>query len=153
MQAFGKHLVGDASAVLSVMDQRYFTERDGHVIRRVRAAPVLHGEGERVFLDRLELLVEPGLAAQPTGVYDDPLVSLAVSYDGGKTWGNERFVGAGRVGQYLRRLVWTRNGSGPNVQARFTCTDPVPWNVIDCFCDATGFAQSAQPGGGGQAAA
>jgi hypothetical protein len=381
MQAFGKHLVGDASATISAMDLRYTTEVDGHVIRRQRAAPILRGEGERVFADRLELLIEPGVAQQASqvpyaqqvradgatyywrlgettglvaadslgpapgtisggvtlnqpgaladsnpamafvaasggqialpaltvalafsieawvrttdrtqlsqtifsqrsavtslpgqvyfavtkvggtvvlygqsitnsnftstrdladgvwhhvvmtwdsggaarsyvdGVLDttaagttartvsvpyaagiafdpagpgtnwngslddiaiyptvltpaqiaahyaarlapavvntaasDPQVSLAISYDGGKTWGNERFVGAGRVGQYTRRLIWTRCGSGGSVQARFTCTDPVPWNLIDCFIDATGIQPVSQRGGGEAAA-
>jgi hypothetical protein len=154
MQAYGKHLVGDAtSGVISQMDQRYFTERDGSVIRRVRAAPVLHGEGERVFVDRLELYLEPGLGPEPGVYYSDPKVSLAMSYDGGKTWSNERFVGAGLVGQYGRRLVWCRNGSGWAAQARFTCTDPVTWNVIDCFLDGSGFAQGGGGQGGNEAAA
>jgi hypothetical protein len=155
VQSFGKHLVGETgSDVISWMDQRFFTERDGHVIQRQRYAPVLHGEGERVFVDRLELYLEPGLGPQP-GVYDeDPQVSLAISYNAGKTWSNERFVGAGRVGQYGRRLVWTRNGSGTSVQARITCTDPVTWNVIDCFVDGSGWTDLSQTQrGGGQAAA
>jgi hypothetical protein len=144
MQSFGKHLVGEAgSDVISIMDQRFFTERDGQMIQRQRYAPVLHGEGERVFADRLELYLEPGLnpTTSPTA---DPLVSLAISYNAGKTWSNERFVGAGRIGQYGRRLAWTRNGSGTSVQARFTCTDPVPWNVIDCFIEGSGFADTGQ---------
>jgi hypothetical protein len=150
MYAFGEHVVGDSTLVLSRLDQRFFTERDGSAIRRLRAAPVLHGDGSRVYLDRFELYLEPGLnpVTSPTG---DPQVSLAVSYDGGKTWGNERFVGAGRLGDYKRRLIWTRCGSGTSVQTRIVCSDPVPWNVIDCYIDGSGF-QTA-PRRGGEAAA
>ena len=153
MQAFGQHLVGDATTgFIWAMDQRYLTEGDQSVIRRVRAAPVLHGDGSRVYLDRIELYLEPGLnlTTSPTA---DPLVSLSLSYDGGKTWGNERFVGAGRVGQYGRRLVWTRNGSGTSVQARFVCSDQVPWNVIDCFVDGSGFTTPRQRTSSGNEAA
>jgi hypothetical protein len=145
MQAFGFHLVGDATTdVIAIMDQRYLTERDGSVIRRLRVAPVLRGEGERVFLDRVELFLEAGLNPN-TNPTADPLVSLQVSYDGGKTWGNERFVGAGRIGQYGRRLVWARCGSGASVQARFVCTDPTAWNVMDCFIDGSGISQLRGP--------
>lgn len=149
-QAFGVHLMADAtSAYISVLDPNTYTELDGRVIRRMRITPTLHGEGERVFLDRIELFVEPGLGQQPGMPYDNPKVMLQVSYDGGKTWGNERHGSAGLVGQYQRRVAWPRCGSGWAVTAKFTCSDPVPWNLIDCYMDASGLAGPTTPPGPG----
>lgn len=143
--AFGIHLVADAdTSLIAQLDQNTYTDLDGSVIRRIRITPTLHGEGERVFLDRVELFVEPGLAQQPGQPYDNPKVMLQVSYDGGKTWGNERHGSAGLVGQYQRRVAWPRCGSGWAVTAKFTCTDPVPWNLIDCYMDASGLAGASQ---------
>lgn len=145
MMAFGRHIVADGdSPYLAYLDHAATTDLDGSVIRRMRVTPTLHGEGDRVFVDRLELFLEPGLAPQPGDVYADPKVMLQLSYDGGKTWSNERFGSAGLVGQYQRRVSWPRCGSGWTVVARFVCSDPVPWNLIDCFIEGSGFAPLGQ---------
>lgn len=141
MMAFGQHLAADGeTSLIAVIDDGIQTDLDGSPIRRVRIPPALHGEGERVFVDRLELFLEPGLAPQPGQPYDNPQVLLQMSYDGGKTWSNERHASAGLTGQYQRRVAWPRCGSGWTVVCKFTCSDPVPWNVIDCFLDGQGFA-------------
>lgn len=142
VEAFGKHLVGNAvTDQISYLDQQYTTEADGSVIRRVRIAPTLHGEGERVFVDRLEVFLEPGLTPQedPTVYFSNPKVMLRMSYDGGKTWGNERQCAAGRTGEYTRRVAFTRCGSGWSVTPQIVCSDPVQWNVIDCYLQGQGF--------------
>lgn len=143
--AFGLHLVGDGTTnTINVLDQRYVTEADGSIIRRVIIPPMLFGDGSRVYVDRLQLYLEPGLAPQsPTTGYN-PLVSLSLSGNAGKTWSNERFVSAGLVGQYGRKLVWTRCGSSENgMVPRFVFTDPVLWRVVDCLVDGQGFATQA----------
>ncbi|HEY1492208.1 MAG TPA: hypothetical protein VGF35_06250, partial [Steroidobacteraceae bacterium] len=143
MMAFGQHVVGDAqTSTLSILDETVSTDL-GAGIRRVRVLPTLHGDGERVFVDRIELYLEPGLAPQPGNVAADPQVMLSLSYDGGKTWGNERRGSAGLVGQYHRRVAWPRCGSGWAVTPMLTCSDPVPWNLIDCFVDASGMVAAA----------
>jgi hypothetical protein len=143
MLAFGQQVVGDAvTGILAILDETVSTDLDAN-IRRVRVLPTLHGDGERVFVDRIELYLEPGLAPQPGNVAADPQVLLSLSYDGGKTWGNERRGSAGLVGQYHRRVAWPRCGSGWAVTPMLTCSDPVPWNLIDCFVDASGMVAAA----------
>lgn len=141
--AMGLHIIGDQdTGKISVMDQRFYTDVDGSVIRRVRVPPALFSNGRRVTLDRLELRMQPGLAPQSPVTGYNPLVSLSLSGDMGQTWSNERFVSAGLVGQYGRKLVWTQNGSSENgMVPRFVCTDPVQWNLVDLLVEGTGFGQ------------
>jgi hypothetical protein len=55
------------------------------------------------------------------------------SSDGGKTWGNERSVSVGQVGQYRRRAFVTRLGSPRLWVPEISVSDPTPWRIIDAY--------------------
>lgn len=80
-------------------------------IRMERISPTMSQDGNRIFYGRLQLDMQVGV-----GNADDPnpTVQLQVSNDGGQTWGVTRSVSAGRVGQYLARVKFERNGSARN---------------------------------------
>ena len=128
----GLQLTGDASGVISSMDVTYGTETDGTAIRRLRRAPVLVNEQKRINLGRLELSMEVGLGVA-VGQGSDPQVLFRASADGGQTWGNERQASAGRMGEYRRRVFWTRLGSPRLWVPEVTMTDPIAWRIMGAF--------------------
>ena len=55
----------------------------------------------------------------------NPKVSLRISRDGGRTFGNERWVPLGRLGQYYTRVMLRRLGSARDFVVQITLTEPV----------------------------
>lgn len=121
----GYHIVGDHSRGKLYRLRFDIGTDDGGLIRRVRQAGLPKGENKRQFFGRLELICESGVGLV-TGHGEDPQAMLQVSYDGGHTWGNERWRSMGRIGEYGRRVYWNRCGSGRQITVRLVVTDPVP---------------------------
>ena len=105
------------------------TDVEGRVIRRVRRAPGLFQENQVIRVSAFELFLEPGLGTE-SGQGTDPQVALRVSGDGGKTFGNERLSGAGKIGEYGARTRWLRCGSGRRWMPEVVVTDPIPWKLL-----------------------
>lgn len=138
LKAFGKHITGgNGTGSLSLLDVTYTTEEDGSFIRRMRRGPVLIRDMNRQPIANFEVLMEPGLGTQ-TGQGSDPQVMGRFSIDGGKTWGNERMCGVGRVGEYTRRAFWNRHGAPYMWVPEISMTDPIPWRIIDALYNNTG---------------
>lgn len=130
VEAFGAHLFGDASTgVLYRGDPSLGVDFGGGVMRRVRRGPGLRREGRRIFLRNWQLVLEPGLGAAAGDPGEDPQVSLRYSWNGGKTWGYERWRSAGRRGEYGKQVLWQQIGSGRHFVPEVTVTDPIPWRI------------------------
>jgi hypothetical protein len=143
--AFEHHIVGEAqTGTLSLLDVTYSTESTGDFVRRLRRGPVLIQDLQRLSLRRFELVLEAGLGLA-TGQGSDPQLLARFSADGGQTWGVWRSGGVGRIGQYLRRAVFTRLGSPRLLVAEVVMTDPIPWRIIDALInhESTGGASAA----------
>lgn len=140
--AFGKHRMLDANSTdVYNMASSIFTDAGGGPIRRLRRAPALMNENERVFYASFELDLEPGLgvgAAQ--GV--NPHVMMRMSDDGGKTWGNEVIRAAGPIGNYGKRVRWTRLGAARRRVFEVTMTDPNAWRLTNAYIN---LAQPIEP--------
>lgn len=131
--AFGKHLVGDrTTGSIWEMDTAFTTEIDGSGIVRERTAPGLIQEHKRVPIDNIELLMDVGLGSA-SGQGSNPQAMLRVSQDGGRTFGNERSAGIGRMGKWRTRVVWTRLGAPEHAVFRVRTSDPAPSRVIDAW--------------------
>ncbi len=86
-------------------------------------------DGRWIFLRRLELVLQAGVGVT-TGTGSDPHVLLSLSHDGGKTWGPERRLAAGKRGQYEAR-VWLQNaGRYRDGAVRIVVSDPVVWSLL-----------------------
>lgn len=68
----------------------------------------------------------------------DPQMVLQVSNDGGKTWGNERKVSMGDIGEYNKLLEWRRCGRSRNRAFRVICSEPVYAALVACDIEARG---------------
>ncbi len=141
--AFGQHLIGDRnSGTIATMDSTFSTELDGTGIRRLRRAAGLTNELSRQPYDRLELLMDVGLGTN-AGQGQDPQIMLRISRDGGRTWGNERIAGMGRMGEYRRRVYWNRLGSCRDLVVEVTVSDPVPVRIVDAYLNNSAVGRAA----------
>ena len=134
VDAFNLQLVGDRSTgTIWSMTNDVSTDIDGKGIIRQRIAPGLTDEHKRRPIDQIELLMDVGVGLSGSGQGSDPQAMLSVSDDGGQTYGNEHWAGMGRIGQYRKRVYWTRLGSNPDAVIKVRWSDPVPVRVSDCF--------------------
>lgn len=73
---------------------------------------------------------------EKTSDYLTPKVMLQWSDDGGHTWSNEYWKSAGRIGDYLARVIFNRLGMSRDRVFRITMTDPVKWVITGARMDA-----------------
>lgn len=95
------------------------------IVREWVSKHVFH-DLERVSVDALQVEFEPGVGldfSPPAGA--DPQAMLQVSRDGGATFGNEHWVGIGKLGEYQRRAMWRQLGRARDFVFKVRVTDPV----------------------------
>ena len=93
------------------------------------------GSGQRVFHDRLEIVLQTGVGNSDV---TDPVVMLEASDDGGQTWHSlpDRIMGA--QGKSFQRVVWHGLGSSYQRVYRASVSDPVPVRVMSTELTARG---------------
>jgi len=134
-QAFGHHLVGDAtSGTIYRMATDLYVDTDGNGLRRQRTPPALHDNQARMFLSKFQLHMDVGRGLT-SGQGSDPQVMMEMSRNGGVTWGSERWRSAGKIGKYEHRVQWHICGSGRNLIPRVTITDPIPVRITDAYAE------------------
>jgi hypothetical protein len=153
--AFGKHLVGDYSSgnlyqlampVSNGAGGWNFVGDNGKAIRRIRRAPYVQTESQRMFHNRVQFDVQVGLGPVPPLLDGqnnprDPQMILRWSDDGARTWSNDHFLNCGQAGKYKTRVFKERLGSTLHGRVyEIEMSDPVPWYISDGWLDATGFA-------------
>jgi hypothetical protein len=111
------------------LDHTVGTDVEDRVIRRLRRPPALFQDNAVLRVGTFELFLEPGLGTE-TGDGVNPQVSMRISGDGGKTFGNEHLAGAGAIGKFGARTRWLRCGSGRRWMPEIVCTDPIPWRLL-----------------------
>lgn len=102
------------------------------VIRRQRQFAHLNQTHLMLFIDQLELYIQSG---QGNATAPDPQMMLQYSKNGGRTWSAERWMAAGKVGQFKRRLRWMQLGQARNWTFRLTATDAAIWNLVECWAN------------------
>lgn len=133
-KAYGKHIVGDyEDGSLYELDLDTYADA-GDTIQRIADSPPIHSENLAVFMGKLQVDVESG-AGLTSGQGEDPQAMLQWSDDGGRTWGNEHWRSMGRIGEYLRRVIWRRLGRFRTRIFRLTITDPIKIAIIGAFAD------------------
>jgi hypothetical protein len=130
--AFGLHLVGDRQSGVIYRQDISLPSDGGGVIRRQRTMVHLTDELRWAFFSRLTLDLETGLGT-PSGQGMNPQVMMRWSNDGARTFGPERWVGAGLQGQYSRRATWTRLGRGRDRVFEIAMSDPIPWRLSNLY--------------------
>ena len=87
--------------------------------------------GEPLWLSNVVLRTNPGTTPFLAGEYQNPIVELRTSQDGGKTWQNWQAVNLGVQGNYRARTFWSSLGQFgyPGVLVQVRCSDPVPFRI------------------------
>lgn len=140
--AFNTHLVGDwSSGNIYAMDIAHLDD-NGTPIRRMRRAPHISTERQWIYHSELEVQMEVGDGPIPAlldgaGKPREPQVMLRWSNDGGRTWGNEHWIGAGQAGEYEARTRWQRLGRARDRVYEIAVTDPIAWRIIEAYLRAT----------------
>lgn len=143
--AFGQHLIGErATSTISRLDDAVGTEADGSPMRRVRIPPALRAsDGGRIYVDRFELGLEPGLGTI-SGQGVDPVALLRISKDYAKTFGAETSRSLGRMGQSAKRIVWNSLGSSTGCWVpEVVVSDPMPARIVSASVQARGLSRQA----------
>ncbi len=136
---YGKHLVTDRrNGNVYELDFDTFTD-NGDVIQRQRDTDKINGRtfgqpGHRVFMSRLELMLETGVGLL-SGQGQDPKIIMQYSDDGGRSWSNERWQQVGNLGRYSTKVEWFGMGWFYDRIFRFKMSDPVKWTLISLHAD------------------
>lgn len=132
MFAFGKHLVGDRrNGNIYRLSMDVYTD-GGSELCRERIFTHLSDEGQRIRYNNLTLGFETGVGLQ-SGQGSDPLVSLALSKDGARTWIDCGTASIGAVGQYEKQVIFRRLGIAEQMTFKVRITDPVRVAIIGAY--------------------
>ena len=148
--AFGQHLVGDWNSGNIYTMSITILDDNGKPIRRFRRAPHISSEQQRIFHQQMQIDMEVGDGPSPplvdaNGDPRDPQVMLRWSDDGGRSWSNEHWIGAGQVGTYRTRVLWNRLGYSRDRVYEMAVSDPITWRVIDAYLKASpGFTEPTE---------
>lgn len=132
--AFETHLCGSrVDGTLFELRTDTFTDNT-KAIRRLRRSPHYGKQGAWVFCDKLQFNFQVGVGLT-SGQGSDPRIMLRISRDGGVTWGGERWASLGKIGEYLTRVLFWRNGRWRDGVVELTVTDPVVTALTDVWAD------------------
>lgn len=118
-----RRLVADYSTgdILQFDDSTY-TDNGTAIAREIIGRHVFQGSN-RVTVDELFADFEVGVGLT-SGQGVNPQVMLAISKDGGKTFGTELWKSLGAIGKYATRVAWRRLGIGRDFVFKLRLTDP-----------------------------
>ena len=134
-----RHLVGDfENGNLYQLSDEVYTDDVAPITRR-RRAPHRANDGKRIFNYSFQLDMETGVGLV-SGNGSDPKLMYRFSDDGGHTWSQEKWVSAGKIGEYRRRAIWRRLGSTRDRVDEVVCTDPVKMTWISALHGVEGGA-------------
>lgn len=134
LAVYGKVIVADRiTNTLGYLDRTFHSDFDTP-IRWETVTPPITVERRVLTFNRFELEIDPG-QAPVTGSGSDAAISLSWSDDNGRTWSNEYPRSVGRVGEWKKRLVWTRLGSGRNRIFRLRGEAAVNTGLVQAWAD------------------
>lgn len=134
--AFGKHLVGDReNGSIYEMSQDYYDD-NGDAIIRERIYKHIFAEGDRVTYSELEIGAETGVG-NTTGDYQDPIISLSLSKDSGRTFIEAGTDTLGTKGQYNKTVRFRRLGISETMTFRLRISAAVKVALFGSHLNAT----------------
>lgn len=130
--AYGVHLVGDSTGKLYKLDTEVNTN-NGETLVRDRITPHLaRPDMRRQRIGSMQIDCEVGNGL-PSG--QQAQMMLRYSDDGGKTWGNWRYLTLGNIGQYKARARANMLGSTRDRVWHIRVTDDVHCDILAAVID------------------
>jgi hypothetical protein len=129
VDAYGVFLVGDvATNKIGVLSRTVYTEYGEEIPRRF-VTPQFDNEGMPFFIDSIEVVANTGNGLT-TGQGSNPLVSMSISRNGGRTFGNPLERSAGMIGEYNQRIIWNQCGRvARETCMKFELAGAIPWAI------------------------
>lgn len=137
VRVYDKDLIEDVNTgKLYELDFETYTDAGNEIIKQRDTAPltseaIADGGGRELILRRLELYMETRVG-DLSGEGHDPQIMLQISFDGGRTFGNEFRALIGNNNQDFIKVYWYNLGRGEEVVFRFKVSDP----IFVCFHSA-----------------
>lgn len=125
----GMNLVGDWNRGKIYRMSTLLFDDDGNPLVRVRSSPHVTKGGGKVSYANIEFDIETGVGLQ-SGQGSDPQLQLRWSDDYGHTFKNARFKSLGAVGQYTKRVRFTRLGLARDRVFELTYSEPTPFTIM-----------------------
>lgn len=133
--AYGTNVVGDReNGNIYALETSALTDNTA-AIRRERVSPHISKNRIRAQHRMLELDMQVGVGLDGTQQGSDPQVMLQWSNDYGRTWSNEHWMAAGKIGQTLQRVRWKQLGMGVDRVYRVVITDPTVTALVGAQLD------------------
>lgn len=126
-------ICGQSKGKLYIMSHDYKDDA-GEPIRRIRRTATFSVENKLIGVNKLELRMGSGAATQ-SGLGSAPVILLRYSHDGGYTWSNSIPQSIGMVGEYGKRIIWNRLGTGSEWIFEFTIVEPIEFSIVDGFIE------------------
>lgn len=139
VNVFGKHLVADYNgAKIYELDAETYTDA-GEAIVRTRCSAPIHGglmnqAGKEFEINELKIFLETGVGLV-SGQGSDPVISVAFSKDGGRTFGTERFVKTGKLNNTRKEVILKNCGRYVDCSIRLRVSDPIYWAIFGAAAD------------------
>jgi hypothetical protein len=135
---FGKAVVGSyVGSKLYTLDPTYYFD-DTSIIRRERTLRPIYDDDDYVQGSfnglTFDCLVGVGLAAPP---YDNPVMALQISDDGGIHFGAERYKPLGKIGKSKTKVQFRRLGISRNRVFKVVYAFPTPFAINGVYIDAS----------------
>lgn len=106
------------------LDPDVYTDNGDPIVREIVSKHYFQ-QFKRIRVRSIQIDCETGVGLE-SGQGSDPQMMLKISRDNGHTWGNELWRPMGKIGQYLRRVIWRRlGGTQGDMVFKFRITDPV----------------------------
>lgn len=131
----GLNLIGDFSnGAIYQLNKTIFTD-NGSTIRRLRRAPHLVEDFQRMYHEELQIQFQPGVGLDNGS---DPQCMLRWSNDGSSTWSNEHWISIGKIGNYRNRAIQRRLGWARDRVYEVVVTDPINAVIISANLKVSG---------------
>jgi hypothetical protein len=131
MNFAGMRIVGDyENGALYQLTRNSYTDAGWPLLAK-RRAPHIWDKGQRgrVFVQSLQLDFNVG-HGNASGMGSNPQCGLAISRDGGETFGSRINAPIGKIGEYRTRTMWRKLGWGRDVLVDIEVIDPVNRDLI-----------------------
>lgn len=134
--ADGPHIVGDYSnGNLYVQSVNILTDNCS-AIRRIRITPHIVNERKWNFYQRFRLHCLTGVVPA-TGAGSNPVMSLRISNDGGRTYGPYIDRNCGTLGEYSKVVEWYHLGRSRDRVFEWSCSEPIDICLVDGYVEYT----------------
>lgn len=131
MNFAGMRIVGDyQNGAIYQLTRNSYTDAGWPLLAK-RRAPHIWDKGQRgrVFMASLQLDFNVG-QGNPSGMGTNPVCTLAISRDGGHTFGNRTSAPMGAIGEYRTRTMWRKLGWGRDNVVDVEVIDPVNRDLV-----------------------